>query len=382
MRSPLLLGLLLCLVAGAAEASPWPWRIARRSAAEVALSKPPPECSALSDADFQSAWQLLEEKCPKDAPFLVATDSDCWKGMDKLEYKCAKAAARAAANGTDVTAAVGRIKNLYRSNPTAMITWAKEERPVPVPSPPPSPPSPSPPVEPSPSPPPPAGNETAGNETATNQSSAGTNGTEVVPATTLPSTTLPSNASNDAAAAAEQAAAAEAAAAAKKQEEAAAAAAKKQEEAAAAAKKKEEEPAAAKKKREEAAAAAAKQKQEQEAAAAAAAAAAGKRSPSPKPKNPGRVPSPTPGNPVVPSTGGAITRAQVAIHNTATNCWYIHGIQVVNVTPYLTTSRHPGGNAVIVRYCGKDATAAFNSAHSTGPAVAQQQAYVIGTLAA
>lgn len=37
---------------------------------------------------------------------------------------------------------------------------------------------------------------------------------------------------------------------------------------------------------------------------------------------------------------------------------------------------------MIVRYCGKDATGAFDSAHSSGPAVAQQEAYVIGTLAA
>lgn len=108
--------------------------------------------------------------------------------------------------------------------------------------------------------------------------------------------------------------------------------------------------------------------------------------------------------------------------------WYIFNNRVVNVTPYLTTNRHPGwrwggvgittrlcvavwhpclpsaccscwhctavtllpahtpcaagGNAVIVRYCGKDATGAFNSAHRTGPAVAQQEAYMIGTLAA
>lgn len=368
----LLLGLLVCLAASAAEASTWPWRMARRMA-ELPVSKPTPECAALSDADFQSSWQLLDEKCPKSAPFLCATTSDCWRALEALGYKCAKAAARAAANGTDVDAAVDRIKNLYRSNPTAMINWDKEERPVPVPSPPPSP---SPPAEPGP----PPGNETAGNETAASQSAAGVNGTEVVaPAVTgLATSNATGNAAGSTSAAEQEVA--------KKKEEAAAAAKKKQEEAAAAA--------AAKKKQEEAAAAAAAKKQEEEAAqqaaaqqaaaAAAAAAAAKQRPPSPKPKaSPGR--SPAPKQPIIPATGGAggtYTRAQVATHNTATNCWYIFNNRVVNVTPYLTTNRHPGGNAVIVRYCGKDATGAFNSAHRTGPAVAQQEAYMIGTLAA
>lgn len=104
----LLLGLLLCLAAGAAEASTWPWRMARRMA-ELPVSKPTPECAALSDADFQSSWQLLDEKCPKGAPFLCATTSDCWRALEALGYKCAKAAARAAANGTDVDTAVGRM---------------------------------------------------------------------------------------------------------------------------------------------------------------------------------------------------------------------------------------------------------------------------------
>lgn len=104
----LLLGLLVCLAASAAEASTWPWRMARRMA-ELPVSKPTPECAALSDADFQSSWQLLDEKCPKSAPFLCATTSDCWRALEALGYKCAKAAARAAANGTDDDAAVDRM---------------------------------------------------------------------------------------------------------------------------------------------------------------------------------------------------------------------------------------------------------------------------------
>lgn len=106
MRGGLLLALLL-LAAGAAQAVPW--RITRRRVAEVTFAKPSPECAVLSDGDFQSAWLLVDEKCPKAAPFLCATTSDCWKGMEALGYKCAKAAARAAANGTDVDAAVGRM---------------------------------------------------------------------------------------------------------------------------------------------------------------------------------------------------------------------------------------------------------------------------------
>lgn len=103
----LLLALVL-LLAGGAVASPLPRRMARRRTAELAVAKPP-ECAALSVTDFQSAWQLVDDKCPKEAPFLCATTSDCWKGMEALGYKCGKAAARAAANGTDGDAAVSRM---------------------------------------------------------------------------------------------------------------------------------------------------------------------------------------------------------------------------------------------------------------------------------
>ena len=110
------LALLLALAAAAeVDAAPWFGRFARRRAVEVApFPKPDPACSSLSDADFASAWALVEGQCPKAAPYSAPPLSDCWTGLERLGYKCAKGAARAAAtaaNATDadVKAAVDRM---------------------------------------------------------------------------------------------------------------------------------------------------------------------------------------------------------------------------------------------------------------------------------
>ena len=54
------------------------------------------------------------------------------------------------------------------------------------------------------------------------------------------------------------------------------------------------------------------------------------------------------------------TKADVAKHNTSTDCWIILNTnEVYNVTAFL--SIHPAGSAPITPYCGADATTAFNS---------------------
>jgi cytochrome b involved in lipid metabolism len=54
-----------------------------------------------------------------------------------------------------------------------------------------------------------------------------------------------------------------------------------------------------------------------------------------------------------------ITVAEVATHNKAANCWIIISGNAYNVTNFL--DQHPGGIDVILPFCGKDATQAFNT---------------------
>ncbi len=52
------------------------------------------------------------------------------------------------------------------------------------------------------------------------------------------------------------------------------------------------------------------------------------------------------------------TTTEVATHNTQTDCWTIIGGSVYDITSYIPF--HPGGNEIL-RACGADGTALFNS---------------------
>jgi hypothetical protein len=75
------------------------------------------------------------------------------------------------------------------------------------------------------------------------------------------------------------------------------------------------------------------------------------------------------------------TKADVAKHNTSTDCWIIlNSNEVYNVTAFLSV--HPAGPAPITPYCGADATSAFNSVGHSSSAVALEGKYLIGNLVA
>lgn len=57
-----------------------------------------------------------------------------------------------------------------------------------------------------------------------------------------------------------------------------------------------------------------------------------------------------------------ITKAEVARHDTASDCWVYIGRTVYDMTAYLP--RHPGGADEIAPYCGGNARAAFMGEHA------------------
>jgi len=57
----------------------------------------------------------------------------------------------------------------------------------------------------------------------------------------------------------------------------------------------------------------------------------------------------------------AYTLAEVAKHNTKSDCWVVVEGQVLDVTSFL--SEHPGGELAIITFAGKDATEEFNMIH-------------------
>ncbi len=55
----------------------------------------------------------------------------------------------------------------------------------------------------------------------------------------------------------------------------------------------------------------------------------------------------------------SITLAEVAKHKDAKSCWMAIEGNVYDVTAYIPN--HPGGEATVLRGCGKDATSMFNN---------------------
>jgi cytochrome b involved in lipid metabolism len=89
--------------------------------------------------------------------------------------------------------------------------------------------------------------------------------------------------------------------------------------------------------------------------------------------------------PTVASTAKSnvvLTSAEVAKHNTSSDCWMIISGNVYNLTSYLRT--HPAGAGTITPYCGQDGTQAFVTRGGTGShssyAYSLLSSYLVGTL--
>jgi len=75
------------------------------------------------------------------------------------------------------------------------------------------------------------------------------------------------------------------------------------------------------------------------------------------------------------------TAAQVATHNSQSDCWIIlNNTEVYNVTAFL--SLHPAGPSPILPYCGANATSAFNAVGHSSSAVSMEATYLVGNLVA
>jgi len=75
----------------------------------------------------------------------------------------------------------------------------------------------------------------------------------------------------------------------------------------------------------------------------------------------------TPAGGVGGQTIKLITSTEVAKHNTSANCWIIVNNKIYDVSQYLKFNLHPGENATITPYCGKEATRAFDTKDRSNP---------------
>lgn len=51
--------------------------------------------------------------------------------------------------------------------------------------------------------------------------------------------------------------------------------------------------------------------------------------------------------------------AELSSHNTTGSCWIVYQGHIYDITPFFGS--HPGGDGIMLKYCGQDATAAFDS---------------------
>ncbi|MDP1851276.1 MAG: cytochrome b5-like heme/steroid binding domain-containing protein, partial [Candidatus Planktophila sp.] len=77
------------------------------------------------------------------------------------------------------------------------------------------------------------------------------------------------------------------------------------------------------------------------------------------------TPTPTPAPAPIPTQSGmkTFTRAEVALHNTESDCWtYVDG-KVYDLSKWLP--EHPGGGSLVLVMCGVDGAAALRDQHKS-----------------
>jgi len=100
--------------------------------------------------------------------------------------------------------------------------------------------------------------------------------------------------------------------------------------------------------------------------------------------NGGSAPSQTPtgaatGQPTESGTNVILSAAEVAKHNSSSDCWLIIENKVYDISEYLGT--HPGGRAIIIQYCGTEATHAFETVNHSRVALSHLDSIYLGNLA-
>ena len=75
-----------------------------------------------------------------------------------------------------------------------------------------------------------------------------------------------------------------------------------------------------------------------------------------------------------------VSLEEVSWHGSREDAWLVLYDRVYEVTDYLATSRHPGGEDVILDYLGHDATLAFRSVAHSRAAFRGLQQYCVGIL--
>jgi len=73
-----------------------------------------------------------------------------------------------------------------------------------------------------------------------------------------------------------------------------------------------------------------------------------------------------------------LTMAELANHNSKTDCWQLINGQIYDLSAYTSSNSHPGGDTIL-KGCGQDATALFNSIPKhAGQAQAMLPNYLLG----
>ena len=85
------------------------------------------------------------------------------------------------------------------------------------------------------------------------------------------------------------------------------------------------------------------------------------------------------GQPTESGTNVILSAAEVAKHNSSSDCWLIIENKVYDVSDYLDS--HPAGGGIIIPYCGTEATHAFETVDHSRVALSHLDSIYVGDLA-